>query len=113
MQNRLITDDMAQAAFDWLASNSDDIAHARGAQIRTEYRCKKILAKEFLKAEGSVEVRKAIATCSEEYADACEDHAAAEAQWEKLKDQRNKLELLIEAWRTQASNERGLMRASR
>lgn len=111
--NRLITQDMAQAAFDWLASNSDDVAHARGSAIRAEYRVKKIMAKEFLKAEGSVDVRKATATCSAEYEEACENHAKADAQWEKLKDQRNKFELLIEAWRTQASNERGLVRASR
>ena len=111
--NRLITQEMAQAAFDWLASNSDDVAQARGALIRAEYRVKKIHAKEFLKADGSVDVRKSVATCSAEYEDACEDHAAADAQWEKMKDQRNKFSLLIEAWRTQNSNERGLMRASR
>ena len=111
--SRLITQEMAQAAFDWLASNSDDVAQARGAAIRAEYRVKKIMAKEFLKAEGSVEVRKATATCSAEYDSACEDHASADANWERLKDQRNKFELLIEAWRTQASNERGLVRATR
>jgi hypothetical protein len=104
---------MAQAAFDWLASNSDDVAQARGASIRAEYRVKKIHAKEFLKAAGTETARKATATCSPEYEEACEDHARADANWERLKDQRNKFELLIEAWRTQASNERGLVRASR
>lgn len=113
MRPRLITDDMAQAAFDWLASNSDDVAQARGAAIRAEYRVKKVFMKQFLKAEGSMDVRKATATCSPEYEDACEDHAAADAAWEAKKDQRNKFELLIEAWRTMQSNERGLMMATR
>lgn len=114
MSDRLITQEMAQAAFDWLASNSDDVAHARGALIRAEYRTKKVMAKEFLKADGgSVDARKAAATCSNAYQEACEDHAKAEADWEKLRDQRNKFELLIEAWRTMQSNERGLVRATR
>lgn len=110
---KLITDEMAQAAFDWLASNSDDVSKARGALIRAEYRVKKVMAKKFLKAEGSNEIRKAIATISDEYGEACEDHAKAEEDWEKARDTRNKFELLIEAWRTQQSNERGLVRASR
>lgn len=110
---QLITEAMAQAAFDWLASNSDEIAQARGALIRAEYRTKKVWAKQFLEATGSVDVRKATATCSEIYYGACDAHAEAEAHWEKMKDQRNKYELLIEAWRTQQSNERGIMRAAR
>lgn len=110
---RLITQEMAQAAFDWLASNSEDVAHARGSLIRAEYRAKRIHAKQMLAAEGSQEVRKALATVSEEYQSACEDHAEAEAKWAGILDTRNKFELLIEAWRTQASNERGLVRASR
>ncbi len=109
----LITEEMAQAAFDWLASNSEDVAHARGALIRAEYRAKRIHAKQLLVAEGSQEIRKATATVSAEYQSACEDHAEAEAKWAAILDQRNKFELLIEAWRTQQSNERGLVRASR
>ena len=110
---RMITDDMASAAFDWLASNSDDISHARGALIRAEYRVKKVYARLFLAADGSIDVRKAKATCEPEYDAACEDHASAEARWEELKDKRNKLELLCEAWRTQNANERGIVRAAR
>ena len=109
----LITDDMIEAAVAWLNSNSDDISQARGALIRAEYRVKRVHARLFLAAEGSIDVRKAKATCEPEYDAACEDHAAAEARWEELKDKRNKLELLTEAWRTQSSNERGIVRAGR
>ena len=111
--SRLITPEMAQAAFDWLASNSDEVAQARGALIRAEYRAKRVHAKQMIAAEGSQEIRKALATVSAEYSEACEDHAQAEAKWAAILDTRNKFELLIEAWRTQASNERGLVRASR
>ena len=110
---KLITEQMAEAASMWLDSSSDDIAQARGAAIRAEYRVKKVMAKQFLKAEGSNDVRKAIATCSAEYEEACEDHAKADADWEKLKVQRNKFSLMVEAWRTQQSYERGLQRATR
>lgn len=111
--SRLITEEMAQAAFDWLSSNSDDIAHARGDLIRAEYKVKRVFARLYLVNEGASEVRKSRVLCSEEYTAATDAHADAEARWEGLRDKRNKLELLIEAWRTQASNERGIMRAGR
>lgn len=110
---RLITDEMAQAAFDWLASTSDEIAHARGSAIRAEYRVKRVHARLFLDAEGSAEARKAWATCQDEYQTACIEHADAEGRWEALRDARTKMTLLIEAWRTQQSSERGVVRAGR
>ena len=113
MTRPIVTDDMANTGAEWLASSSDDIAHARGTLIRAEYKVKRVHARLFLEAEGSIEMRKAIATCHPEYEAACDVHAQAEAKWEELKDKRNKLELMMEVWRTQSSNERGIMRAVR
>lgn len=110
---RLITDDMIEAAVAWLNSNSDDISQARGAVIRSDYRAKKVLAKQMLAAEGPEWQRRARATCSDDYEKAMDDVAGAEERWEGLKDKRNKLELLCEAWRTQNANERGIVRAAR
>ena len=49
----------------------------------------------------------------DEYDAAMEAYAQAEGRWEELKDQKNKAELVMEAWRTMSSNERSVMRATR
>jgi len=111
---RLLTHEQVQAAFDVLTSSSEAAGAARGMVIRTEYKAKRVFARLYLQStEKTADARKAWATCHEEYDAACEAHAAAEDEWERLKDQRNKAELIIEAWRTMSSNERGIMRAGR
>ena len=102
----LISEDVLDSAFQWLLKSSDEIASARGNQIRMEYKAKRVFARLFLKAEGSVEVRKAWATDHDEYAVAMENVAVSEEVWERLKDQRNRAELVIEAWRSQTATKR-------
>lgn len=109
----LLTDEHVQAAFDWLRENSSATSAARAMVIRTEFKLKKVHARQMLMAQGPEWQRKALATCSTEYEAACEAYAAAEGEWERMRDQRNKCELIIEAWRTQSSNERGIVRSGR
>lgn len=110
----LLTREQIQAAFEVLASPSNEIGAARANLIRKEYRVKRVHAKLMRQApEGSVEMRKAWATDHDDYAAACDDHAEAEGEWERLKDQRNKAELVMEAWRTMSSNDRTAVRATR
>jgi len=94
-----------------MLANSDAMGAARGMQIRTEYKVGQTRARLMRQSsESSADKRRAEAEASDEYAEACEKHAAAEAEWERLRDQRNKCELIIEAWRSIQANERGLQR---
>lgn len=110
----LLTREQIQAAFEVLAAPSNAIGAARANLIRKEYRVKRVHARLMRTApEGSVEMRKAWATDHDEYQAACDEHAEAEGEWIALKDQQNKAELIMEAWRTMSSNDRMAVRATR
>lgn len=104
----LIPEEAVQAAFDWLNQNSDLVGGARANLIRAEYKAKRIHARIMRHEQGAMELRKAKATDSDEYAAAMEDLAHAEGVWETLKDRRSKAEAILEAWRTQEASQRGL-----
>lgn len=103
---QLITDEVLDAAFEWLLNSSQEIASARGNLIRAEYKTKRIFSRLFSNASGTVDQRKAYATDHPEYADAQEALAVAEEAWERAKDQRNRAELIVEAWRTEQASRR-------
>lgn len=104
--SELISQQVVDAAFDWLLKSSDEIAAARGNKIRKEYKSKKVFSRLYLNAEGSVETRKAFATCHPEYESAMEDVAIAEEVWSRLDDQRNRASLCLDAWRTEQASRR-------
>jgi hypothetical protein len=114
LPHTMLTEAHVNAAFDWMLANSDIIGAARGMQIRTEYQVGQVRAR-LMRAsqESSADKRRAEAEAADDYAIACEKHAQAEAEWERLRDQRNKCELIIEAWRSIQANERGLQRFTR
>ena len=100
MSNQIISDEAVEMGFSYLNTSSQEIAAARGNQIRMEYKAKRVFARKFLEAEGNVETRKAAATDHSDYAAAMENVAVAEETWERMKDQRNRAELIIKAWQT-------------
>jgi hypothetical protein len=104
----LIREEWVQAAVDYLREHSSDAAAAKGETIRADYQRTKIRAKLMLQAEGPVELRKAYAESHKEYEAACERCAKAEEAAEWHRNERNKSEMIIEAWRTQESSSRGL-----
>lgn len=106
MNKQLITDQVLDGAFEWLLQSSDEIAQARANLIRAEYKVKAEFSRLYLKATGAVEARKAWAFSHPEYADAIERLAEAEGTWERAKDQRNRAEMIIEAWRTEQASRR-------
>lgn len=105
-----ISEAAVDGAFHWLLSASDEIASARGNKIRKEYIAKRVFARMFIHASGSIEMKKAIAMDSDEYAAAMEDVAVSEEVWEKMCDQRNRAQLIIEAWRTSEASQRAIQR---
>ena len=108
-----LPEEAVSAAFDWLREASDVVAAAKINMLRKEFMAKKIHAKLFRAAEGSIDARKAWATDHDDYARAMEEYFQAAELWEQLMDRRNKCEACLEAWRTQEASQRGVVRASR
>lgn len=104
----VLTDDVVQMAFDYLKNGSEEIALARANVIRAEYAAKRVFSRLFKKSDGSVDMRKATATDHEDYAKAMEHLALAEETWERVRDQRNRAELILEAWRTAEASDRSV-----
>lgn len=108
-----LPEEAVQAAFDWLREASDVVAAAKVNVLRKEFQAKKIHAKLFRNAEGSIEARKAWATDHSDYETAMEAYFQAVEIWEQMLDRRNKCEATIEAWRSQEASQRNLVRGAR
>lgn len=109
MAQPLLTEEQVQSAFDWLLESGAEIAAARAMVLRCEYRVKAVRARLELNApDGPVARKAAWALCQTEYLKATEDHVEAIERWEGLCDQRNKVQLLLDCWRTMQANDRGL-----
>lgn len=108
-----LTQEVVDSAFEWLTGESDAIANARAQVLRTEFKAKKVMARLFLHAQGSVESRKAQALDSDEYETAMENYFEAVKEWERMDDQRDRARTIIEAWRTASATERAIGRATR
>jgi hypothetical protein len=108
-----LTQEVVEAAFEWLTGSSDDISNARAQVLRMEYKAKRVQARLFLNGTGSIESRKAQALDSDEYANAMENYFEAVKEWERMDDQRDRARTIIEAWRTASATERAIGRATR
>jgi hypothetical protein len=108
-----LPEEAVEAAFQWLREASDVVAAAKVNVLRKEFRAKKVHAKLFRIADGSVDARKAWATDHPDYEQAMEEYFEASELWEQMLDRRNKCEATIEAWRSQEASQRGLIRSAR
>lgn len=109
----IIEEDWIHTAVEYLMGNSKIAAAAKGMVIRTDYQRKKVRAKLIRDCElPTVAMREAYADSHEDYAKACEAHARAEEEYEFHRNERNKAELIIEAWRTQQASLRGLQKVA-
>lgn len=107
MSNRLITEEMLEAALHYLATSSEQIASARANRVRAEFQRKRLRAKLVLQApEKSQGLREAWAESSDSYQAACETEAEWVERDEFHRSERNKAETIIEAWRTENANSR-------
>jgi hypothetical protein len=104
---RLVTDDMVEAALNYLATASDHIAAARANRLRAEFKRKRVRAKLILESnQPSAIMREAWAEAHEVYFEACEAEVKATEIDEKAREERNKAGVVIEAWRTENANRR-------
>lgn len=105
--SRLITDEMLEAAISYLANASEHIAASRANRLRAEHRRKRTRAKLILQSEErSATMREAWAEAHDIYAEVCEEEAKAVEHDEFHRNERNKADVIIEAWRTENANQR-------
>lgn len=105
--SRLVTDDMIEAAIQYLAQSSDLIAASRANRLRTEYKRKRMRAMLILQSiERSATMREAWAESQPAYAEACEEEVKAVEHDEFHRNERNKADTIIAAWQTEGANQR-------
>lgn len=104
---RLVTDEMMEAALEYLATASDHIAAARGKRLRAEFKRKRIRARLMLESnQPSANMREAWAEAHELYAEACEEEVLAVEADEHARSERNKVDVIIETYRTEEATGR-------
>jgi hypothetical protein len=104
---RLISDDKIEAALNFLATSSEEIAAARAQRLRAEFKRKRTRAELIRKAnEATAQAREAWAESHPDYAKACEEECVAVEADEFLRDRRNAADTIVETWRTQEANQR-------
>ena len=103
----LVTDDMIEVAIQYLATASQITAAARANRIRAEHKRKRTRAMLIMQAnERSATLREAWAEAHDLYAEACENEALAVEADEFQRNERNKADAIIEAWRTESASNR-------
>lgn len=107
----LISNEMVQAAFDYLNDAADAAAKAKADRVLAEHRRKKVLAELTLEAsQKTADLRKAWAESHPTYWDACqaEANAVRADEWHRMN--RAKAEALVSAWQTENANLRATTR---
>ena len=104
----IVTNQMVQDAFDWLNENAGAAANAKALKVRAEYKVKKTKARLFLQYEGTVADRESQAITHDDYDKAIDTEVAAIEVDEWHRNQKDKCIAIIEAWRTEQANLRGM-----
>lgn len=99
----LITDARLEKALTTLAQSDERVAELHADVERCEYRAKAVKDAIFLRSEGSVAERNAIAGTHPEYAAAMENYFAALKVHEALRNERSKEVLICDIWRSMSS----------
>jgi uncharacterized protein (UPF0335 family) len=102
-EKMLITTERLENALAKLASTDGEVADLHAEVERAEYRAKAVKDAVFLRSEGSVAERTAIAGTHLEYAASMEKYFAALAKHETVKNERSREVLIIDVWRSMSS----------
>lgn len=95
-----ITQDRMEEALQYLCDTDEAVAIARAEQEREDYRAEAVKDAVFLRMEGSVAERTAIAKTHPEYVAAKEKYFTALQKFETLRNRRSTESVVIEAWRS-------------
>ena len=100
---RLVTNEMVEAALDYLAVSAEPAANAKAERIRAEHNRKRVRSRMMLDADGPIAIREAHAETSPDYEAACEREAEAVRVDELHRLNRNKADAVISAWQTESA----------
>lgn len=102
-EKMLITTDRLEDALKKLADTDGPVADLHADVERSDYRAKAVNDAIFLRSEGSVAERKAIAGTHPEYSASMEKYFAALAKHETMKNERSREVLIVDVWRSMSS----------
>lgn len=103
----MIADDgKVEVALSYLNMDPHPLALARKDVTDAENKARQAYARAFLKAEGSVEARKAIAETSPDYMAAKNDESHAALEFERHRARVKGAEMMISCWQTESANAR-------
>ncbi len=108
----IVSDEMVQNAFDWLNEHAETAAAARAEKIRAEYNVKRVRARLFLMASGTIAERDAVAICDDDFKAATDREADAAEKDKWHYEYRENCSAMIDAWRTEQSNLRSMGRVA-
>ncbi len=106
----IVTDKHVSSALEYLADDPHPIAVARKAVTDAENETKRIFARVFLAAFGSVDARKATAEIDQGYITAKDRESDAIQSLERHKARTKSAEMIIEVWRSENANARAAER---
>jgi hypothetical protein len=106
----IVSENNVSDALTYLADDPHPLARARKDITDAENKAKRLYARTFMDADGSVEARKSAAEIDAEYIAAKDDEAEAIFQLERHKARVRAAEMLIEVWRTENANIRAAER---
>ena len=106
----IVSENNVSDALTYLADDPHPLARARKEITDAENKAKRLYARAFMDAQGSVEARKSAAETDDEYVIAKDDEAEAIFQLERHKARVKAAEMILEIWRTEQANIRATER---
>jgi hypothetical protein len=96
----IVTDEIMEAALRKLATSDDLAAELHTKTERAEFKAKAVKDAVFLRSEGNVAERQALAGSSEDYQAAMEEYFVALQAYEGLRNERARKIIVIDVWRS-------------
>jgi len=106
----LVTDEILEAALKRLAATDDLSAELHTKVERAEFKAKAVKDAAFMRHEGSVAERQALAGTSADYTIAMDEYFAALQAHEALRNERARKVIVIDVWRSlNSARNKGLL----
>lgn len=102
----MIQDSRAEKALTYLVETDEECADLKATAERREFKAKAIRDAIFLRSEGSVAERSAIAGSADEYKAAMDAYFDALRRYEAMRNKRATEVIVMDTWRTIQANQR-------
>jgi hypothetical protein len=106
MEMKMISDQRAEEAFEYLRDSTGAIGAAKAELERAEILRKRIRKRVFLASTGTVAERDAHAECNEDVQFSDDRYIVAIQEYESLRAKRDIETIALDVWRTESANRR-------